>query len=129
LAEIALAQWREYFFKKYGSIVDNENVGKEMAITWKWGASKDFKTAVQEATGKKLSSKAIIKQLNLSPEQVIRQAKQRITALENNKVSTKPINLNAKIAMVHGKEKIADNSKSFEDMTEKYATWILKQHS
>jgi hypothetical protein len=129
LAEIALAQWREYFFKKYGSIVDNENVGKEMAITWKWGASKDFKTAVQEATGKKLSSKAIIKQLNLSPEQVIRQAKQRITALENKKVSTKPINLNAKITMVHGKEKIADNSKSFEDMAEKYAKWVLKQHS
>jgi len=129
LAEIALAQWREYFFDKYDSIVDNKNVGKEMAITWKWGASKDFKTAVQEATGKKLSSKAIIKQLNLSPEQVIRQAKQRITALENKKVSTKPINLNAKITMVHGKEKIADNSKSFEDMAEKYAKWVLKQHS
>jgi hypothetical protein len=31
--------------------------------------------------------------------------------------------------MVHGKEVIADNSKSFEAMSDKYAKWLLTQKS
>jgi len=43
LAEVALAQWREYFYQKYNSIVDNKNIGREMATTWKWGAVRVLK--------------------------------------------------------------------------------------
>lgn len=36
MAELALAQWREYFYEKYDYIVDNPAVGKEMMALWQW---------------------------------------------------------------------------------------------
>ncbi len=129
LAEVALAQWREYFYQKYGSIVDNKNIGKEMAVTWKWGSSKNFKESVKEATGKKLSSKAIIQEINLPPEKVINRAKKRIAFLEKKRISNKPINLQAHITMVHGTKKITTNQHSFEQMADTYSKWVVKQTS
>lgn len=125
LADIALCQWREYFYKKYGSIVDNPMVGKEMGKTWKWGASKDFKTCIALATGKKLSSAALVKEIMLSPEQTLRQAKQRLKQQSVSSAAKKPVSLNAKIRMMHGGKVIAQNTTSFEAMAKKYANWVV----
>lgn len=129
LAEIALSQWREYFYKKYGYIVDNPAVGKEMQETWKWGASKSFNEAIKLATGKKLSSKSLIKDVTQSPAKVLKQAESRLEKMKQVKQWHKPVKLNASIAMVHGKKKIADNQVSFEVMAEKYAKWVKKEAS
>jgi hypothetical protein len=51
LAELALHQWRVYFYRKCGYIVDNPGVGKEMREVWKMGAGKTFKEFVIMATG------------------------------------------------------------------------------
>ncbi|MDQ5953067.1 MAG: hypothetical protein QG551_295, partial [Patescibacteria group bacterium] len=126
LAELALSQWREYFFKKYGYIVDNKNVGKEMLKVWKLASSKTFPEFVKMATGKKLSSDSFIKSSMRSKKEVIRIVKQRIEKLKS--VKNKNTNdIGAKIELVHGKEKIADNSKGFDQMVKKYNTWLLKQ--
>lgn len=124
LAEIALSQWREYFYKKFGHIVDNPKVGKEMKETWKWGASKSFSECVTIATGKKLSSAALINELQLSPEQTIKRAKTRLTKMRTVKEFKKPVNLNAHIKLVHGKKEIANNKISFETMAQKYGNWL-----
>ena len=124
LAEIALSQWREYFYKKYGYIVDNPKVGKEMKKTWQWGSTKDFQECVRLATGKKLSSQALIKEITMTPAQVLKRAKLRLKTMEAVKSYTKPVNLKAKIKMVHGKKTITDNKVSFEVMAEKYAKWM-----
>ena len=127
LAQVALAQWREYFYKKYNYIVDNKNVGREMAQTWKWGSLYRFPVAVKKATGKNLSPTALIKEINLSPEQIIQRAQKRIGMLPKTKPRSKPIDLKASIHLVHGTKKIADNKQSFEKMAEKYALWVSKQ--
>ena len=124
LAEIALSQWREYFYKKYGYIVDNPTVGKEMKKTWQWGSGKDFQECVMLATGKKLSSQALIKEITMTPAQVFKRAKLRLKTMEMVKGYTKPVNLKARIKMVHGKKTIADNRMTFEVMAEKYAKWM-----
>lgn len=126
LAEIALTQWREYFYKKYGYIVDNPMVGKEMRETWKWGASKDFKESIRLATGQTLSSKAYIKELTMTPKQVIKQAKERLHRMESVKEFKKTVNLKAEIKMVHAGKTIADNKKDFDTMAEKYGKWVKK---
>jgi len=126
LAQVALAQWREYFYQKYDSIVDNKHVGKEMKQTWQWGSSKSFSQAVKAATGKKLSSAALIAEINLSPEKIIKRAKQRIQVLENKTLSKKPVRLKANISLVHGTKKIADNGASFEQMAHTYGAWLQK---
>jgi Zn-dependent oligopeptidase len=126
LAELALSQWREYFFKKYGYIVDNKNIGKEMLKVWKLGMSKTFPEFVKIATGKKLSSDSFIRSVTKSKKEIIKTAKQRIERLKS--VKNKNTNdINAKIELVHGKEKIADNSKGFDLMVKKYNSWLLNQ--
>ncbi|MBP7846491.1 MAG: hypothetical protein KA007_03555 [Candidatus Pacebacteria bacterium] len=126
LAELALTQWREYFFKKYGFVVDNKNIGKEMLKVWKLGMSKTFPEFVKMATGKKLSSDSFVRSVNKSKKEVIKIAKSRIERLKS--VKTKNTNdIGAKIELVHGKEKIADNSRGFDLMVKKYNGWLLKQ--
>ncbi|MFA5249146.1 MAG: M3 family metallopeptidase [Candidatus Paceibacterota bacterium] len=124
LAFLAVCQWREYFYKKYGYIVDNPNVGKEMEKVWRLGASRSFNEFVMAATGKKLSAEAFLKEATSSIDAILRRAKRRINRLKTVPARKGKIGLNAKISVVHGKKAIATNKKSFEDMAEKYRLWI-----
>jgi hypothetical protein len=126
LAELALSQWRKYFYKKYGYIVDNPNVGKEMLKVWKLAATKTFPEFVRMATGKKLTAEAFVSSIMANKEEMVRKAKSRIARLA--KVKRKDTyDIGAKIELVHGKEKIADNSKGFAPMVKKYNAWLAKQ--
>jgi Zn-dependent oligopeptidase len=126
LAELGVCQWREYFYKKYGYIVDNPKVGKEMTKVWKYGSIYKSGKLVEIATGKKLSANAFIKSVTKTADEIIKEAKKKIARLAKVPEYKKPIKLNASITMVHGKQKIADNKKSFEDMEMKYRKWILE---
>lgn len=124
LATLALYQWREYFYKKYGYIVDNPQIGKEMKKVWKLGSEKTFKEFVKLITGKGLSSNAYLKNVTADIPTIEKTALQRIKKLSGTKIKKGPVMLNAKIEMVHGKKKIADTTESFEDMSEKYGKWL-----
>ncbi len=126
LAQIAVAQWRKYFYKKYGYIVDNPNVGKEMTKVWSFAASKTFNELVILATGKKISPDALLEDLTATTEKIMSSGKKRIQILNKIKKQEGTINLNTKIKMVSGKEVIATNNKSFEDMAETYKKWLRK---
>ncbi len=127
LAELALSQWREYFYKKYEYIVDNPRVGKEMTRVWKLGARKTFKEFVKVATGKELSSEAFLRSVTMSVPALLKKARERIARLEKVKPYKNEINLNAKVYMVHGNKEIANNKKGFEKMTKQYKAWLEKQ--
>ena len=127
LAELALSQWRAYFYEKYGYLVDNPNVGKEMAKVWKKGGRHTFKEFVVLATGKKLSPSAFLKDATASVSKTLATAKARVARLKNVRKDTKPVNLDARIRMVDGTKVIADNRKSFEDMAARYGAYILAQ--
>ena len=127
LAQLAVYQWREYFYKKYGFIVDNKAVGKEMRAMWKYGSAKTFPECVRLATGKKLSPDAYLRQVTATTQTVLKIAKQRIKRAESVPQSTKPIDLNVTIKMVHGGKVVATNKKGFEDMTATYAKWLTTQ--
>lgn len=124
LAELGVHQWRDYFYKKYGYIVDNPNVGKEMRKVWEFGSLYTSGKFIRMATGKPLSADAFIKNVTKSLEEIIKGAQAKIARLEKVPQYKKPVKLNARITMMHGKKKIADNSKSFEDMDLKYKKWL-----
>jgi oligoendopeptidase F len=128
LAELGVSQWREYFFKKYGYIVDNPNVGKEMTKMWSYASSYPAKKLVAMATGKKLSPDAFIHEVTRSVDEILKTAQARIFRLQSVKAYTGPVDLDGRINMVHGKKKIADNKVSFEDMDKKYRAWIKKMN-
>jgi hypothetical protein len=127
LAQLALSQWRKYFYDKYGYIVDNPNVGREMRKVWELGSSKTYKEMVVLATGKPISAKAYLESITRSASKTLKVAKERIARLEKVKPFKGKVKLNAKIRLVHGKKEIANNKKSFEDMAQKYAAWLNKQ--
>ena len=127
LADIALSQWRAYFHAKYGYIVDNPKVGKEMAEVWKLGARFTYKEFVKKATGKAPSPKALLDEIVMKPEKGIAEAKKRIARLAKVKEYARPVKLNARVRMVHGKKEIANSDQGFEAMAKKYGAWVRKQ--
>lgn len=124
LAELGVHQWREYFYNKYGYIVDNPKVGKEMMKIWKYGSLYSSGKFIKMVTGKPLSANTFIKNVTRSYDEMLKIAKQRINKLNKISLAIKPVNLNAKISLVHGKKKITDNSKGFEEMDRKYREWL-----
>jgi len=127
LATLTLSQWREYFYTKYGHIVDNPEVGREMYEVWKLGASKTFAEFVELATGERLSAKAFIANVTRSVDETLALARERIASLESVPEHTGPVDLNAIIRMVDGKNVIADNSQGFEEMADIYQQWMLSK--
>lgn len=124
LADLTVSQWREYFFKKYGYIVDNKMVGKEMTKIWSYASLYPAKKLVKKATGKKLSPYDYIKDITRSIDEILSDAHTKINRLAKVPHFSKPIDLKGKIVMMHGKKKIADNRRSFEDMDKKYREWL-----
>ncbi len=124
LAELGVHQWREYFLKKYGYIVDNPNVGREITKMWSYASMYPAKKLVKMATGKKLGPEAFIRNATKTLGGALTDAKSRIARLEKVPFYKKPVNLKGTITMVHGKKKITDNRKSFEDMDAKYRAWL-----
>jgi len=127
LAELALAQWREYFYKKYGYIVDNPNIGKEMTKVWQLATSINFKEFMKIATKKPLSANAWTNDATKSIPSAITSAKAKIERLKRIPLSKSKINLNCTVVMQSGLKNITDNKKSFENMSAKYALWLKKQ--
>lgn len=128
LAELALTQWREYFFKKYGYIVDNKEVGREMREVWKLASLYSFNKFVKLATGKQLSSEALIDELSRDIPHILKMAQQKHERLKKIPISHKKIELNATIRMVSGKKLIANNKMGFENMADRYKKWLRKQN-
>ena len=126
LATLALYQWREYFYKKYGHIVDNPKVGHEMKEVWKYGAKYTFPEFVRIATGKKLSAHAYLREVTASLPKTVSRARERVENVSKLPIS-KVVTLDATIRMVHGKKEIANSKKGFETMAKKYAAWLLKE--
>jgi len=127
MADLAVSQWREYFFEKYGYIVDNPNVGKEMTKVWNLASRHPSKKLVKLSTGKSLSANAFIRDVTSPLNVLISKAKKRVQRLKNVPEYLEPVKLNANIVMMHGKKKIADNKVSFEDMDMKYKEWLRGQ--
>jgi len=124
LAILALEQWRDYFYKKYGYIVDNTNVGQEMQKVWQFGGSKTFQELIKLATGKPLSSDAYIRNTTLSIKGVLKRNKKRLDKMKSIPIFTGAVKINAKILIKHGKKTIASNQKGFKAMDTKYCKWL-----
>src|SRR3989344_5103644 len=103
LAELAVAQWREYFYRKYGYLVDNPRVGREMKRVWQFGSACTFAECVQLATGRPLSAEAHLAAITRSLPQTLKIARQRIRRLARVPRKRSRVDLNANIRLVHGR--------------------------
>lgn len=126
LATLALTQRREYFYEKYGYIVDNPAVGEALKKARAAGASKSFEEHVLEATGQPLSPDAYIKEVTMPVEELLERSKKRLERMASVPHDNSPVDLDADIAMVDGTETISTNELNFEEMCNGFAQKITQ---
>ena len=129
LARMAVFQTREYFIQKYGYVVDNPMIGRDLTKGyWAAGNSKPFFQFVKDLTGNSFSADATARVVNRSPGRVALEASQAVSLEQMLPLYQRPVQLNATIVMVHGDETISStqNGKSFEQMAKEYSDWVDK---
>lgn len=127
LAEMAVAQTRDFFLQRDGYLLDNPSIGPDLAKGyWNLGNSRSFLDLVQDVTGKPFSARAIVTQVNRSMEEAIANAERMIAAEPSIPRHTGPIDLGASISIVHGDTLVASTEVegSFEGMSKKFEEWI-----
>ena len=131
LAEMSVHQTRNYFEKKYGFIVDNPEVGRELAeVYWKPGNSAMFLDLVKELTGLPLTSSAWVGKLQSDMEEVVKSEHTAYhKAVEEGPKHAAGVDvgcmLDMRVLMVHGDECIADSHTSgLADACNTYKNWI-----
>lgn len=129
LALMAVHQTREYFQEKYGHILDNPNVGRELSEAyWEHGNAKPFYEMVQDLTGKPFSADALVREVTKSEEDAFAEAKSKVARLpEIPEPNT--TDLDAHIHLIHGAETIAEFSNgSFEAANQQFKAWVRKNY-
>ena len=126
LAEMAVYQTREFFLKRDGHLVDNPKIGPDLSeYYWKPGNSANFFDTVKKLTGREFSAQSLIEECNLSTETALQIARNQLEQLQDIPQKTGPINLNAKIKIIHGKQLIGSTEdEPFEKVAEKFSKWI-----
>jgi oligoendopeptidase F len=130
LAELAVYQTRAFFQKKYGFIVDNPRLARDLAKNyWAEGNAKTFFEFVERMTGEPFSVQATLDVVNLTQEQVSAEVDRAIVQEQEIPHFTGPVDLNATLILEHGDTVVTSNEggKSFEQTSQEYADWVLSQ--
>ncbi|MEP7218114.1 MAG: M3 family metallopeptidase, partial [Bacteroidota bacterium] len=127
LAQMAVFQTRDYFLKRDGHIMDNPNIGRDLAAKyWAPGNSRTFLEMVHDLTGEPFSARATVELVNRSLDEMFEEAERSVVAERDIPRRSGPVDLNATITVINGDEVIAstDAGESFEEVESKFAGWI-----
>lgn len=131
LAEFAVYATQAHFERRYGYIVDNPNVGPEMAAAyWYPGNGISFSDMIQRLTGEPFSVDAGLKAINESPDEFL--LRQQTLYRQGREITPEalPIDLNGQFIVIHGDESItATQGKSFQQMSAEFSHWIHRQET
>jgi hypothetical protein len=124
---MAVYQTRSYFLEKYGHLVDNPNIGPELAAGyWAPGNSENFMALVEKLTGKPFSADALVHHANLTADQAVGLASQAIGNLKNIPTFNGELDLDAAIRVIHGNETITEfrNASEFPAANAAFTKWV-----
>ncbi|GLC57208.1 hypothetical protein PLESTB_001198900 [Pleodorina starrii] len=134
LAEMAVRQTRAYFKSKYGKIVDNPNIGKDLVEGyWRPGNGAPFLDLVAGLTGKPLAADDWVKDLEKPLELALQEeeADYVAAAASGPAVSPgQPFDLGMRVRLVHGDELIADSREDggLAGACDKFKAWVDKTY-
>jgi hypothetical protein len=129
LAEMAVEQTRAFFLKRDGHLVDNPRVGPDLAEHyWKPGNARPFFSLVESLTGKTLSADALVAECARDVSEALSDADRALAREKQIPRSTAPVDLDARIALIHGDEEIASNRRGepFEEVERTFAAWLAR---
>ena len=146
LAEMAVQQTRGHFLRKYGTIVDNEKVGVDLAEAyWRHGNSRSFLDVVEALTGKPLTAADQVDNYKEDVEERVCAEQGRVHDDKNTQVKREKIAyeaavkagpkytekddvlklLDMRMLLVHGDLVVADTKDdTFAEACDKFKTWI-----
>lgn len=130
LAEMAVHQTRDFFFKRDEYITDNPKVGPTlMEAYWKPGNSEPFLSLVEKLTGAPLTGETWVKELKKSIQDVLKEEKQSYDAKRAQCSSSEPdtdIDLDMRIRIVDGDTVLADTAEdgSFLKTCKKFEQYV-----
>ncbi len=112
LAETAVHQTRAFFRERDGHCIDNPRIGPDLREHyWKSGNSLTFLDFVENLTGSPLSAAAISARVERSVDQALTEARADLAREPTIPRLAGPVELNARIRVVHGREEIADTAR------------------
>ena len=135
LAEMSVWQTRQHFLKKYGEIVDNPQIGKDLAEGyWKPGNSEAFLDLVEKLTGSPLSSDAWVEELQTPVEEAVKEERKEYDAAVAKGPAIAPgsdVDLDMRMVLAHGDEVIADTADmpSFGGATAQFKDWVAAKYA
>ncbi|HKQ69258.1 MAG TPA: M3 family metallopeptidase [Polyangiaceae bacterium] len=127
LAEMAVHQTRAFFLGRDGHLLDNPKIGPDLARSyWMPGNSRTFLDLVQDLTGAPFSAQALVREANREVEEALEQADRALDLEKEIPRIDQPIDLGARIALIHGDERIADNfgGEAFGELEERFGDWL-----
>lgn len=116
LAEMSVHQTRQYFAQKYGRIVDNPEVGKELTQSyWRPGNGAAFLSLVESLTGSPLSAEAWVHELSRPIAKLLEEERKEYDEGLAAGPTFPPgadVSLGMRVRLVHGDEVIADSEEA-----------------
>jgi hypothetical protein len=128
LARMAVFQARTHFLARDGHLVDNPKIGPELSrVWWQPGNSVSFTEFVRRLTGAPLSALHLSKHVNESAEERKQSARAALKRLESVPVPERSIDLDAKISVVHGRERVATLNGDFSAFCAEFSAFIDRE--
>lgn len=125
LAHMAVAQVREHFLERHGSIVDNPAVGRELsAICWAPGNSKGFLDLIRELTGKPFSADALAREIAAPTDEVVSRAKEIVKKHGGQPSRRRDVDLDVRLRVIHGKEVVVEEGRPPLEAARLFRDWI-----
>jgi hypothetical protein len=117
---------------RYGSLVDNVNVGRDLAeVYWKPGNRSQFLSLVEELTGAPLSASAWVQRLNTPTEETVSREKEAYEqGIEAGPkyAAGQEVDLDMRVLLVHGDDVVADSAagggRGLRGACEVYKQWL-----
>lgn len=125
LAEMAVAQTRDWFFRTEGFLCDNPRVGPLLAEHyWAPGNSKTHGQTLLSLTGQAFSGRALAERVNRTADQVWAEDQKRMADAARRPAPRGAASLEAVIRVVDGAETAADNSGGDEALGRRFEAWL-----
>jgi hypothetical protein len=125
LAQMAVAQTRQYFREKYGYLLDNPAIGEDLAAKyWAPGNSRGFLDFVADMTGKPFAADALVAEVSRPNDVAVREAHEAIERSKSIPEFDGDLDLDVRLSVIHGAETVVGEGASPLDVAERFREWI-----
>ncbi|HAN99464.1 MAG TPA: peptidase M3 [Planctomycetaceae bacterium] len=113
LAEMGVEQTRDLLLQRDGQLTDNPRVGPTLCERyWEPGNRFGLHEYLVRMTGERLSARALAERVNRTADEAVAEAREKYERSGDSSGYQGRVDLNASIALVHGRETIAETNGS-----------------